>query len=140
MREVIHWPEMPALDQPIAKVRGGNPILFPFSARTFDRGDIHFWRAPDGKRLPMPMHGFARQGTFELEHIDPQGFSARLRPTAEDREAFPFDYEFRVAYRFEPTALTCEFTQRTSATRRLLVRRAPPTSPCPGSRAGTTIA
>lgn len=110
IREVIHWPELSALDQPVAKIRGGNPVLFPFSARTFDQGEIHFWRDPEGQRRPMPMHGFARQGTFAIERIDPQGFSAVLQPAPEDHEAYPFDYEFRVAYRFEATALTCEFT------------------------------
>ena len=111
-REIIHWPELTALDQPLAKIRGGNPILFPFSARTFDRGDIHVWLAPDGQRRPMPMHGFARQGTFELDRIDGEGFRALLKPTRADHEAYPFDYEFRVAYRFEASALTCEFTLR----------------------------
>src|SRR5438876_893608 len=64
VRDVVYWPELEELDD-IAKVRGGNPILFPFNARCYDRGDIHFWRGPDGVRRPMPMHGFARQGEFK---------------------------------------------------------------------------
>ena len=53
VRDVLYWPELAAIDD-FAKVRGGNPILFPFNARTFDRGDIHFWRAADGVR-PEPL-------------------------------------------------------------------------------------
>jgi len=109
VREVIHWPELTTWDQPIAKIRGGNPILFPFSARTFDQGDIHFWRDPQGQRRPMPMHGFARQGKFTLERIDANGFKAVLEPTPEDRDAYPFDYEFSVTYRFAASSLACEF-------------------------------
>src|ERR1039458_1160839 len=61
VRDVIFWPEIGSLDD-FYKVRGGNPILFPFNGRTFDRGDIHFWRDAKGVRRPMPMHGLARQG------------------------------------------------------------------------------
>lgn len=108
VRDVIHWPELSSLDN-FKSVRGGNPILFPFSARSFDRGDIHHWRDSDGVRRPMPMHGFARQGRFELLRADATGFAAVLVPDAEAREAYPFAYEFTVIYRFAPAALTCEF-------------------------------
>jgi galactose mutarotase-like enzyme len=110
IREVIHWPELSDLSTPIAKVRGGNPVLFPFSARTFDRGDIHFWRGRDDQRRPMPMHGIARQGTFTVDQIDDTGFRATLQPTAEDQVAYPFAYEFTVAYRFEALRVACEFS------------------------------
>jgi galactose mutarotase-like enzyme len=109
IRDVIHWPEDADFGE-IAKVRGGNPILFPFPGRCFDRGDIFFWRTPDGVRRPMPMHGFARQGAFELVHADARGFAARFQPGEEARTAYPFDYEFTVTYRFEPGGLVCEFT------------------------------
>jgi len=109
IREVIHWPELTSLDQPVAKIRGGNPVLFPFNARSFDAGDIHFWRDPAGERRPMPMHGIARQGIFQIDHIDKSGFRATLRPTDADRDVYSFDYEFRVTYRFEEHRLSCEF-------------------------------
>ncbi|TAG31992.1 MAG: aldose epimerase [Verrucomicrobia bacterium] len=107
-RDVIHWPEITTLDG-FSSVRGGNPILFPFSARTFDRGDIHFWRADDGVRRPMPMHGLARQGLFNLTRADDSGFAAVFQPDPEARACYPFGYEFTVAYRFSPAKLTCEF-------------------------------
>ena len=50
VRDVLYWPENADFSD-FARVRGGNPILFPFNARVFDQGDIHFWRAADGVRL-----------------------------------------------------------------------------------------
>jgi len=98
-RSVIHWPDSPDLAKP-AKIRGGNPILFPFAARTFDRGDLGYWRAADGVRRPMPMHGFARDGAFALDHADDTGFTAVLQPGPATREAYPYDYRFSVTYTF----------------------------------------
>ncbi len=107
VRDVIHWPEDANFDD-FAKVRGGNPILFPFSGRSFDEGEIHWWRAPDGVRRPMPMHGFARQGEFVLQQADARGFTARFAPGDEARACYPFEYDFDVTYRFESGALACE--------------------------------
>lgn len=107
-RDVIHWPEIKSFDG-FQSVRGGNPILFPFNARSFDRGDINHWRDSEGVRRAMPMHGFARQGRFKLDRADDSGFAATLQPDAVAREAYPFAYEFTVIYRFAPTSLTCEF-------------------------------
>ncbi len=108
VRDVIYWPELKTADD-FFKVRGGNPILFPFNARTFDRGDIHFWRAADGVRREMPMHGIARQSEFKIVRIDERGFVAQLVPGTEAQACYPYDYEFTVTYRFEPFGLTCEF-------------------------------
>lgn len=108
VRDVLHWPEQADFGD-IARVRGGNPILFPFNGRCFDRGDIFHWRAADGVRRPMPLHGIARQGEFEVTRLDARGFMARFLPGAEARECYPFDYEFTVAYRFDPLGLSCEF-------------------------------
>ncbi len=107
VRDVIYWPEMDALDD-VTKVRGGNPILFPFNGRSFDQGEIHFWRGADGVRRPMPMHGLARQGLFRVAHANERGFTAVFMPGEEARVAYPFDYEFSVTYRFASLGLTCE--------------------------------
>ncbi len=108
VRDVIHWPENATFDN-FASVRGGNPILFPFNARTFDQGEIYHWRTPEGEKLPMPMHGLARQGRFTVERADASGFSALFQPDAAARIAYPYAYEFRVIYRFGASSLTCEF-------------------------------
>ena len=109
VRDVLYWPEDANMAE-IAHVRGGNPILFPFNARTFDRGDIHFWLASDGIRRPMPMHGIARQGDFKVTQVDAKGFTALFLPNIEARAAYPYDYEFTVRYRFESLGLICELT------------------------------
>lgn len=109
VRDVIYWPEEADLAD-IAQVRGGNPILFPFNARTFDRGDIHFWRDPEGVRRPMPMHGLARQGKFKTVQADDNGFTALYLADDEAREVYPYDYEFTVKYRFEALRVICELS------------------------------
>lgn len=116
VRDVIFWPELDSLDD-VAKVRGGNPILFPFCGRTFDNGQIHFWRDDRGVQRPMPMHGLARQGDFQVTRLDERGFTAVFRPGDEARASYPYDYEFSVSYRFEPLALFVELHLRNQDTR-----------------------
>jgi galactose mutarotase-like enzyme len=116
VRDVIHWPEITTFEG-FHSVRGGNPILFPFSARTFDCGDIYHWRDAEGVRRPMPMHGFARDGRFSLVRADAAGFAAVLQPDAAARDAYPYAYEFTVIYHFAPAALTCEFVLKNLDTR-----------------------
>jgi galactose mutarotase-like enzyme len=107
VRDIIYWPEVDNLDN-VAKIRGGNPILFPFCARTYDRGEMNQWRADDGVRRPMPMHGFARQGKFRTTRLDEGGFSAQLVPDEAAKAAYPYDYEFVVSYRFNPVGVFVE--------------------------------
>ena len=109
VRDVVHWPEISSLAE-FHKARGGNPILFPFCGRSFDRGDVGFWRDAQGVRRPMPTHGIARQGDFGATRIDPGGFETVFVPGVEASECYPFQYEFRVDYRFSAFALTCKLT------------------------------
>ncbi len=111
LRDVLYWPEIDSLED-FAKVRGGNPILFPFAGRCFEGGEMQYWRAPDGARLRMPMHGLARQGDFSLVRADAGGFSALFHPSAADCTIYPFDYEFTVDYRFEPLGFYVELALR----------------------------
>jgi len=106
-RDVIHWPEEADLNN-IAKVRGGNPVLFPFAARTFCDGEIEHWRH-DGQRLPMKTHGYARQGQFALEAAYEKGFLAKFLPDDACRAAYPFNYEFFVRFRFEELSFFVDF-------------------------------
>jgi galactose mutarotase-like enzyme len=108
VRDVIHWPEIDSFEG-FHSVRGGNPVLFPFNARSFDRGEIQRWRDAEGVSRPMPMHGLARQGRFALVRADASGFAALFLPDEAAREAYPFEYEFTVVYRFAATSLSCEF-------------------------------
>ncbi|WP_438481868.1 aldose 1-epimerase [Oleiharenicola lentus] len=107
VRDIIYWPEIATLEN-FANVRGGNPILFPFSGRSYDKGEIHHWRADDGVRRAMPIHGIARQGDFRVTRLDEGGFSAQFVPDAAAKELYPYDYEFVVSYRFDPLGVFVE--------------------------------
>lgn len=105
VRDVIHWPEAADLERP-AKIRGGNPILFPFVARTFCDRELGFWKDPDGVRRPMQMHGYCRDGSFALTSATDSGFTATFEPSKACQEAYPYHYQFLVSYRFEELAFT----------------------------------
>ena len=100
VRDVIHWPENADYGK-FAEVHGGNPILFPFSARTFHAGKIGQWKDASGAVRPMPVHGFARYGQFEIISIDEAGFTAELQADEVAAAAYPFNYRFTVRYIFE---------------------------------------
>ncbi len=109
VRDVIFWPETNRLDN-FSAIRGGNPILFPFCGRCYSDGREGYWNAPDGKLRPMPRHGFARNGRFEITNLNQHGFAARLLPDSAANEAYPFRYEFQVIYRFEAAAFYVELS------------------------------
>ncbi|MEM1223120.1 MAG: aldose epimerase [Verrucomicrobiota bacterium] len=107
-RDVIYWPEDADFEK-FPKVRGGNPILFPFSARTYHKGEIGSWSDQMGVVRPMPMHGFARSSEFELIDASENGFSCQLKPDEAAKKAYPFDYAFRVRYEFETVSFKVFF-------------------------------
>ena len=108
-RPVIYWPEDVGSDD-FYRIRGGNPILFPFSGRSFHQGSKGYW--PDAKGIvrAMPMHGFARGGAFSLIETNDSGFTAELQPTEDDHEAYPYAYRFQVRYVFGERSLQCMMT------------------------------
>ncbi len=108
VRDIIHWPENVTDLTNLAGVRGGNPILFPFAGRSHDGGEPGWWRFED-KRLPMPQHGFARQGTFRLIEAQDDGFIALFVPDEAAKTGYPFPYEFTVRYHFEELVMRVEF-------------------------------
>ncbi len=79
-----------------AKIRGGNPLLFPFLGRHFVDGEINKWRDPEGVIHDLPTHGFARNLPFSSTR-DADGHG--LRMTLVDSDATCQDYPF--AFRFE---------------------------------------
>lgn len=103
-RDVLYWPDTIG-SQTVDRVRGGNPLLFPFSGRSFDRGVENAWRAPDGQRRPMPRHGFARDGQFRVVELSDHSITGELVPTPQTHQAYPFKYAFRVTYQFEELSM-----------------------------------
>jgi len=119
VRDVIHWPEDADFGN-FAKVRGGNPILFPFAARTYHKGQIGRWKDQAGEVRPMPQHGFARGAEFALAEADEEGFTAELRPDDAAQEAYPFDYRFTVRYVFDAVSFQVFLTLENRGDRPLL--------------------
>lgn len=95
-REIITWPDNADWSK-ILKVRGGNPVLFPFIARHFVDGKNELWRDASGTVRPMPQHGFARDAKFSVVEGGPE-YSLRMRlvDSAETREIYPFGFQFDV--------------------------------------------
>ncbi|MDR5751095.1 MULTISPECIES: aldose epimerase [unclassified Caballeronia] len=108
---VIHWPATPDWSQP-AKIRGGNPLLFPFLGRHFVTGEIGKWRDPDGVIHDLPTHGFARSLPFSTtKDADGHGLRMTLVDSDATRAGYPFAFRFEAAYRLvDANTLDVELT------------------------------
>lgn len=95
-REIITWPEDADWSK-ILKVRGGNPVLFPFIARHFVDGKNELWRDAMGTVRAMPQHGFVRDAKFTVVEGDaPNRLRMRLVNSAETHACYPFAFQFDV--------------------------------------------
>lgn len=103
-REIITWPEDADWGK-ILKVRGGNPVLFPFIARHFVDGKNELWRDAAGTVRPMAQHGFARDAKFAVVEDAAQN-TLRMRLTDSDstRASYPFAFQFDVVVRLQAGA------------------------------------
>ena len=111
VRDVIYWPEnAPLGGENFSAVRGGIPILFPFAGNSSLDGKSGVWQTPDGEIRPMKRHGYASSGSFNLEIADDSGFSAKFLPSEDFLQAYPYDCEFYVRYRFEELMFSCELS------------------------------
>ncbi len=106
---VIYWPEHADWSNP-ARIRGGNPILFPFLGRHFVDGKLGAWRNAHGEVYALPMHGFARDLPFayRLEEQD-SAIRMTLTDTPATRAVYPFAFRFETYYRLDGNALEVEF-------------------------------
>ena len=100
-QDVIYWPENADWSHP-AKVRGGNPLLFPFLGRHRVDGEIGRWRDSDGHVYALPAHGFARDSVFTAEvnaGSATPSVTLTLTDSAATREVYPFEFRFDAIYR-----------------------------------------
>ena len=117
--EVIRWPADADWSNP-PKIRGGDPLLFPFLGRHFVDGRLGFWRDRAGQVYPLPTHGFARDCAFA---VGPDAFGASggddggarevrvtLVDNAQTRAGYPFAFAFEARYRLLDGALDIELT------------------------------
>lgn len=99
---VIHWPDVADWSQP-ARIRGGNPLLFPFLGRHRVDGQIGRWRDAQGVVRDLPMHGFARDLPFAatVETADAGATTIHMVLTDSDatRAGYPFGFRFEAIYR-----------------------------------------
>jgi galactose mutarotase-like enzyme len=103
-REIITWPD-DADWAKILKVRGGNPVLFPFIARHFVDGKNELWRDAEGIVRPMPQHGFARDAGFAVVSDGEKDIlRMRLANSPETEASYPFAFQFDVVVRLLPAA------------------------------------
>ncbi|MEM6885298.1 MAG: aldose epimerase [Verrucomicrobiota bacterium] len=95
-QELIVWPKNADFEK-VNKVRGGNPILFPFIARHMVNSEIGLWN--DGNQVrSMPMHGFARDMPFEVVKSSDTSLTMRLVDNKETQPYYPFSFVFDVTY------------------------------------------
>lgn len=111
IRDVINWPELDYCPD-LADIRGGAAVQFPFCGRCCHDGAPLSWKPSGSAQLSMPEDGFAARSNFKITRLDSKGFAALLVPDEAAQQAFPYDYEFEVTYRFDATRLACEFTLR----------------------------
>jgi galactose mutarotase-like enzyme len=100
---VIHWPDAADWSEP-SKIRGGNPLLFPFLGRHRVDGQIGRWRDAQGVVRDLPMHGFARDLPFATTveaPTDTAGATVHMALTDSDatRACYPFGFRFEALYR-----------------------------------------
>lgn len=107
-QEIIRWPETADWRNP-AKIRGGNPLLFPFLGRHSVDGELGRWRDAAGRVHALPVHGFAREMAF-CATLDPdaQGVRVALADSPATRAGYPFGFRFEASYRLQDRALDVE--------------------------------
>ncbi len=95
-RQLIRWPDDADWSK-YKKIRGGDPVLFPFVARHYVDGTNELWRDAAGTVRPMPQHGFASGSKFTVVD-DPKENCLRMRLTDSDetRKLYPFGFQFDV--------------------------------------------
>jgi len=106
--EIISWPEKADWDR-VAKVRGGDPLLFPFIARTYSNGRIGSWIDSLGVQRPAPMHGFAKDSPFRIVEAVEDSVTLRLEANETTTACYPFAFRLEVIHRIELDSLLTSF-------------------------------
>ncbi len=105
---VIDWPEDADWDR-VTKVRGGDPLLFPFIARTFCDGQIGRWRDGHGVERIAPMHGFAKDFPFRIVDGGEDFATLRLESNELTHAFYPFSFRLDVTHRLSGWTLETSF-------------------------------
>ncbi|WP_011296946.1 aldose 1-epimerase [Cupriavidus necator] len=95
--EILYWPEAADWSRP-AKIRGGNPLLFPFIGRHFADGEAGRWRDANGTTHTLPQHGFARDLPFTVVAADDDKIVMALESSDSTRAGYPYAFRFEASY------------------------------------------
>jgi aldose 1-epimerase len=106
--DIIGWPTEADWDR-VAKVRGGDPLLFPFIARTYANGRIGSWIDASGVQRPAPMHGFAKDSPFRILEAGEDSVTLRLDSNETTMACYPFPFRLEVTHRIDSDALLTSF-------------------------------
>jgi len=117
--DILYWPDAADWTRP-GKIRGGNPLLFPFIGRHFADGEAGRWRDAAGSVHALPQHGFARDLPFAVDAAeDGEGgpsIAMSLHASDETRAGYPFDFAFTAGYRLLPDGLEATLRIRNTGT------------------------
>ena len=81
------------------------PVLFPICGRPHD-GVITY----EGRKYEIPQHGFARFKEFQVEKQSETKVCFLLVSDTETKEAYPFDFEFRVIFELVESKLNITYS------------------------------
>lgn len=116
--DMLYWPADADWTR-VAKVRGGNPLLFPFIGRHFVDGEAGKWRDAEGVVRDMPQHGFARDLPFAVTQASDDTVSMTLSATDTTLVWYPFAFVFTATYRLLPDGLEATFGVRNDSRQRM---------------------
>ena len=114
VRKILHWPEGAVRGSfgTTPAVYGGAPVFFPFCGMSHDGAKPNFWKAPDGRSLPMRKFGFVDNGKFEVVSFSNDGILLKFIQNDDSRKSYPFKYDFYVRYRFGEKSYRTELILR----------------------------
>jgi galactose mutarotase-like enzyme len=97
---IIYWPDVADWTVP-TKIRGGNPLLFPFIGRHVVDEQTGQWVDKAVVKRAMPAHGFAPGLPYACT-VDADGAGLRMTLQHSDvtQAAYPYAFRFEAAYRF----------------------------------------
>jgi galactose mutarotase-like enzyme len=101
---VIHAPN---LDREPADRRYGNPILFPAPSMTCSSHGKDTW-VLDGKVLPMPGHGVARNCYWHVVDVQSNSVTGEFVPNSNSTICFPFEFKLRLTYKLDSEGLVLD--------------------------------
>lgn len=94
-------------DPQITDLPGGWSFCFPVCGR-LERQGVQGSYLYQGKIYHMPIHGFAWQARWEVEHQRDDAVTFVLHDTPVSRAMYPFRFALRLHYQVRPGELMCE--------------------------------